>query len=44
LRWPIISWFADRAYNFFARHRYTISYLLTGQKRGKQCDYDKLYR
>lgn len=44
LRWPIIGWFADRVYNVFARHRYTISYLLTGQKRSKQCEHDKLCR
>jgi predicted DCC family thiol-disulfide oxidoreductase YuxK len=41
LRWPIIGWFADRLYNVFARHRYAISYLLTGQKRCQQCEYDK---
>jgi predicted DCC family thiol-disulfide oxidoreductase YuxK len=33
LRWPIIAWFADGCYVFFARHRYRISYLLTGKKR-----------
>jgi predicted DCC family thiol-disulfide oxidoreductase YuxK len=33
LRWPIIAWLADRAYLFFARYRYQISYLLTGKKR-----------
>lgn len=40
LRWPIISWFADRAYLFFARNRYQISYWLTGQKRcdSNQCN------
>jgi predicted DCC family thiol-disulfide oxidoreductase YuxK len=32
LRWPIIRWFADIAYNLFAKHRYRISYLLTGKK------------
>lgn len=37
LRWPIIRWFADRAYLIFAKHRYTISYLLTGKKR-VSCD------
>lgn len=37
LRWPVIKWFADRAYLVFARHRYTISYLLTGQKRCTRC-------
>lgn len=33
LRWPIIRYFADYAYLFFARHRYRISYLLTGKNR-----------
>jgi predicted DCC family thiol-disulfide oxidoreductase YuxK len=37
LRWPLIRWFADRAYNVFARHRYTISYWLTGQRRCERC-------
>ena len=37
LRWPIIRWFADIAYRLFARNRYTISYLLTGQKRCERC-------
>lgn len=32
LRCPVISWFADIAYNIFAKHRYRISYLLTGKK------------
>lgn len=36
LRWPVIRPLADLAYNFFARHRYRISYLLTGKRRG--CD------
>jgi len=31
LRWPIIRWFADRAYLFFARNRYRISKLFTGK-------------
>ncbi|MCU7553740.1 DUF393 domain-containing protein [Alteromonas sp. ASW11-19] len=34
LRWPVIRPLADLAYNFFARHRYRISYLLTGKRRG----------
>lgn len=33
LRWPIIRFFADKAYIVFARHRYKISYWLTGQRR-----------
>lgn len=36
LRWPIIRVFADWVYVKFAKHRYTISYLLTGKKR--TCD------
>lgn len=38
LRWPLIRHVADVAYKGFARHRYTLSYWLTGQKRGPQCD------
>lgn len=38
LRWPVISWFADIAYNVFAKHRYRISYLLTGKKRCIPCE------
>lgn len=37
LRWPFIRFFADHTYLFFARHRYRISFLLTGKKR---CDND----
>ncbi|MFC4701695.1 thiol-disulfide oxidoreductase DCC family protein [Glaciecola siphonariae] len=33
LRWPVIRFFADRAYLIFAKHRNTISYWLTGKKR-----------
>ncbi|NDV92548.1 DUF393 domain-containing protein [Alteromonas sp. 345S023] len=33
LRWPVIRVFADWGYVKFAKHRYTISYLLTGKKR-----------
>ena len=36
LRWPVIRIFADMFYNIFAKHRYTISYWLTGKKR--TCD------
>ena len=40
LRWPVIRWFADRFYIFFAKHRYRISYWLTGKERceGNRCD------
>ncbi|MGF1704476.1 thiol-disulfide oxidoreductase DCC family protein [Enterovibrio baiacu] len=37
LRWPVIRWFADRAYLFFARNRYRISYLFTGKSRCEPC-------
>ena len=37
LRWPIVRLLADAFYVFFARYRYTISYLLTGKKRGSSC-------
>lgn len=33
LRWPVIRIFADVAYSLFAKHRYTISFLLTGTRR-----------
>lgn len=37
LRWPLIRFAADRAYLFFARNRYRISYLLTGKMRCEPC-------
>ena len=37
LRWPVIRWFSDRAYLWFARHRNTISEKLTGQPRCERC-------
>lgn len=33
LRWPLIRPIADQFYLLFARHRYRISFLLTGRKR-----------
>ncbi|MDT0596536.1 thiol-disulfide oxidoreductase DCC family protein [Glaciecola petra] len=33
LRWPIIRFFADKAYLVFARNRYRISYWVTGKQR-----------
>lgn len=33
LRWPVIRYFADKAYLIFAKNRYKISYWLTGKKR-----------
>lgn len=39
LRWPVIRFFADKLYLVFAKHRYTISYWLTGKKRcDNRCD------
>lgn len=40
LRWPVIRWFADKAYLFFARYRNRISRLLTGKERCSQCSID----
>jgi predicted DCC family thiol-disulfide oxidoreductase YuxK len=37
LRWPIVRWFADLAYLGFAYNRYSISWLLTGQRRCESC-------
>ena len=37
LRWPVIRFFADIAYRFFAKNRYFISYLLTGKKPCSTC-------
>ena len=42
LRWPLIKPLADRFYLLFARHRYRISYWLTGQKRCQQCEIKRL--
>lgn len=43
LRWPVLRWFADFGYTLFARHRYRISYLLTGKKRCTSCETGKLH-
>lgn len=41
LRWPIIRYVADGAYLLFARYRYGISFLLTGQSRCRgECSLD----
>ena len=37
LRWPVIRWFSDRAYLFFARHRNTISSLVSGKNKDLNC-------
>ena len=33
LRWPVISWFADKVYLVFARYRHQIAYFITRKKR-----------
>lgn len=38
LRLPLIKNIADFCYRMFARHRFTISYLLTGQRRCATCE------
>ena len=40
IRLPVIRWFADACYRVFARYRYSISWLLTGKSRCKQCSVD----
>lgn len=40
LRLPVIRIVADKAYLFFARNRYRISYLLTGKSRCNSCSID----
>jgi len=38
LRWPVIRWFADRTYLFFARYRNTISsWFITKSKNADEC-------
>ncbi|AWL10882.1 hypothetical protein HMF8227_00376 [Saliniradius amylolyticus] len=37
LRWPVVRIVADWAYAVFARHRYLISFVLTGQSRCRRC-------
>ncbi len=37
LRLPVVRWFSDIGYWVFARYRYDISYLLTGQRRCEPC-------
>ncbi|WP_218354771.1 thiol-disulfide oxidoreductase DCC family protein [Alteromonas lipotrueiana] len=41
LRWPVVRPVADKAYTLFARHRYKISYWLTGKKRGCDKGFDR---
>ncbi len=42
LRWPVIRWFADLAYRFFARHRNTISSLLMAKNKVSNCQSCKI--
>lgn len=37
LRWPVIKFFADLGYRFFARYRSTIALILTGKKQCTAC-------
>ena len=37
LRWPVIRFFADKAYLWFAANRYRVSYWLTGKSRLDNC-------
>jgi len=37
LRWPVIRWFSDSAYLLFARHRNTISSLVTSKNKDQNC-------
>lgn len=37
LRWPLIRPLADLAYRFFARHRQTLAWLITGQQHCERC-------
>lgn len=37
LRWPVVKQLADIGYLFFARYRYSISRLVTGQSRCESC-------
>jgi predicted DCC family thiol-disulfide oxidoreductase YuxK len=41
LRMRGVRFAADIAYRIFARHRYTISFLLTGQRRCETCEVGK---
>ncbi|BFM50761.1 DUF393 domain-containing protein [Marinomonas sp. THO17] len=41
LRWPVVRFFADQAYLFFARYRHPISAFVSGQPRCEPCQKDK---
>ena len=40
LRWPVIRFFADKGYLFFARYRHPISAFVSGKKRCEPCQKD----
>ena len=42
LRWPVIRWFADLGYSFFARYRNNISAFLMGKSKSPDCQRCKL--
>jgi predicted DCC family thiol-disulfide oxidoreductase YuxK len=44
LRWPVIRFFADKGYIFFAKHRHRISYWVTRKKRGPSACENKFLR
>lgn len=37
LRWPVIRWFANLSYRFFARYRNNISALFMGKSKSPDC-------
>jgi predicted DCC family thiol-disulfide oxidoreductase YuxK len=41
LRWPVIRFFADISYRFFARYRHQISSFVTGKPRCATCQKDQ---
>jgi predicted DCC family thiol-disulfide oxidoreductase YuxK len=41
LRWPLIRFFADLGYGFFARYRHQISAFVTGKPRCTRCLQDR---
>ncbi|MBU1296103.1 DUF393 domain-containing protein [Marinomonas sp. UCMA 3892] len=41
LRWPVIRFFADMGYKFFARYRHQISSFVTGKPRCESCLKDR---
>ncbi|MCB5162714.1 thiol-disulfide oxidoreductase DCC family protein [Marinomonas algarum] len=41
LRWPVIRFFADKSYLFFARYRHQISSFVSGKPRCEPCKKDR---